>query len=51
MKQKMKRQYVTPWMEVLEIENDMRLLGGSDGVNTIPNSDEYEEGGDPFIFS
>lgn len=51
MKKEAKREYVVPEVESLELNIEMRLLAGSDGVNTIPDSDDYEDGGDPFTFS
>ena len=52
-KEKAKRPYVVPEVELLELDNEMQLLAGSGEVNTIPDSDDYdyEDGGDPFTFS
>ena len=47
MKETMKRKYVTPEMEEMEFDLEIQLLVGSD-PNTIEQSDDYEDGGDPF---
>lgn len=46
MKEKTKRKYVIPEMELVELDLEI-LLAGSD-PNTIEQSDDYEDGGDPF---
>ena len=44
-----KKEYVEPQMEIVELPMEATLLAGSD-PNTIQESDDYEEGGDPFNF-
>jgi len=46
---KRKKKYVTPEIEEMLFDSDIQLLAGSD-PNTIEQSDDYEDGGDPFNF-